>query len=115
MIDSTRHSVNNRDPPCGFDLDTRIKCGFGHVAAGRNASGEEERPARVGRVARPGAAKHQSKRRLEDRGQAPLRGRQSIMFLAEVLKAPVQELFPPRAAGKRLSDFHGASRNTARF
>ena len=29
----------------------------------------------------------------------------SIIFLAEVLKAPVQELFPPRAADKRLSDF----------
>jgi hypothetical protein len=27
------------------------------------------------------------------------------MFLAEVLKAHVQELFPPRAGDKRLSDF----------
>ena len=29
----------------------------------------------------------------------------SIMFLAEVLKAPVQDLFPPRDSAGRLSDF----------
>jgi hypothetical protein len=39
----------------------------------------------------------------------------SIMFLAEVLKAPVQDLFPPRAAVyKRLSDFM-AQLETTRF
>jgi hypothetical protein len=38
----------------------------------------------------------------------------SIMFLAEVLKAPVQELFPPRAANKRLSDYM-AQLETTRF
>jgi hypothetical protein len=29
----------------------------------------------------------------------------SIMFLAEVLKAPVQELFPRREGGARISEF----------
>ena len=38
----------------------------------------------------------------------------SIMFLAEVLKAPLQELFPSRAADKRLSDFM-AQLETTRF
>ena len=38
----------------------------------------------------------------------------TIMFLAEVLKAPVQELFPSRVAGKRLSDFM-AQLETTRF
>jgi transcriptional regulator with XRE-family HTH domain len=38
----------------------------------------------------------------------------SMMFLAEVLKAPVQELFPSRAADKRLADFM-AQLETTRF
>ena len=38
----------------------------------------------------------------------------AIMFLADVLKVPVQELFPPRSAGKRLADFM-AQLETTRF
>ncbi len=37
-----------------------------------------------------------------------------LMYLAEVLKIPVQELFPPRAADKRLSDYM-AQLETTRF
>ena len=29
----------------------------------------------------------------------------ALLYLAEVLKVPVQELFPPRAAGNRIHDF----------
>ena len=34
-----------------------------------------------------------------------------LMFLAEVLKIPVQELFPPREHAGKLSEFHGKTRN----
>ncbi len=34
------------------------------------------------------------------------------MYLAEVLRIPVQELFPPRAAEKRLADYMAALETT---
>jgi hypothetical protein len=40
---------------------------------------------------------------------APLCGRQHLMFLAEVLKVPIQELFPRRESAGRLSDFIASS------
>jgi transcriptional regulator with XRE-family HTH domain len=39
------------------------------------------------------------------RSTAPLRGRQRLMFVAEVLKVPIQELFPRRESAGRLFDF----------
>ena len=48
-------------------------------------------------ISRSGVSKIEARLRFVDD--------RDIMFLAEVLKTPVQELFPVRAADKRLSDY----------
>jgi transcriptional regulator with XRE-family HTH domain len=48
-------------------------------------------------ISRSGVSKIEARLRFVDD--------KDIMFLAEVLKTPVQELFPPRPADKRLSDY----------
>ena len=57
-------------------------------------------------ISRSGVSKIEARLRFVDD--------KDLMFLAEVLKVPVQELFPPRAAGKRLSDYM-AHLETTRF
>lgn len=48
-------------------------------------------------ISRSGVSKIEARLRFVDDKE--------LMFLAEVLKIPVQELFPPRAADRRFSDF----------
>lgn len=48
-------------------------------------------------ISRSGVSKIEARLRFVDD--------KDLMFLAEVLKIPVQELFPPRDEGARLSDF----------
>ena len=57
-------------------------------------------------ISRSGVSKIEARLRFVDD--------KDLMFLAEVLKAPVQELFPPRVGEKRLSDFM-AQLETTRF
>jgi transcriptional regulator with XRE-family HTH domain len=48
-------------------------------------------------ISRSGVSKIEARLRFVDD--------RDLVFLAEVLKVPVQELFPPRASGARLSEF----------
>ena len=57
-------------------------------------------------ISRSGVSKIEARLRFVDD--------KDLMFLSEVLKTPVQELFPARAADKRLSDFM-AQLETTRF
>ncbi len=57
-------------------------------------------------ISRSGVSKIEARLRFVDD--------KDLMFLAEVLKVPVQELFPPRATNKRLSEFM-AQLETTRF
>jgi transcriptional regulator with XRE-family HTH domain len=55
-------------------------------------------------ISRSGVSKIEARLRFVDD--------KDLMFLAEVLKIPVQELFPPRAADKRLADYMAALETT---
>ncbi len=88
--------VRRRRYALGWSQSTFAVRGSASARCRRRQAGRLPDPA-VLDISRSGVSKIEARLRLVDD--------KDLMFLAEVLRVPVQELFPRREGGSRLSDF----------